>query len=121
MPKQPKLTHGDLHQFTGSTQWFRHSLMRGVTYTEGVQYLAENGGAYWLIDKVATLQLEPKVRAEEFQSWKLKLSGDRSAVLTCDDGNNNIVHSEVIAFTDFPLDHVELWVEGGVILLPSEH
>lgn len=94
--------------------------MRSMTYTEGVQYLAETDGAYWLVDKVATLQLEPKVRAEEFQSWKLKVK-DRTAVLTCDDGNHNIVYSEVIDFTDFPLDEIELWVEGNVILLPSEH
>ncbi|OSJ31570.1 hypothetical protein BSZ19_22050 [Bradyrhizobium japonicum] len=58
-----KLTHADLRQFTGSEQVFRHSLMRSMTYTEGVQYLAESGGAYWLIDKVACLQLEPKVKA----------------------------------------------------------
>ncbi|MGY3130099.1 hypothetical protein ACVWZM_000781 [Bradyrhizobium sp. USDA 4501] len=121
MRKTEKLTSADLRQFTGTTQWFRHSLMRNITYTDGVQFLAEMGGAYWLIDKVATLQLEPKVRAEEFQSWKLKVSDDRKAVLTCDDGNHNIIHSEVIEFTDFPLDQVELWVEGSVILLPSEH
>ncbi|MET3969114.1 DUF6876 family protein [Bradyrhizobium sp. S3.9.1] len=117
-----KLTHADLRQFTGTGQWFRHSLMRTMTYTEGVQYLAETGGAYWLVDKVATLQLEPKVRTEEFQSWKLKVNLEKTtAALTCDDGNGNIVHSETIDFTDFPLDEVELWVEGNVILLPSEH
>ncbi|MEY9638748.1 hypothetical protein ABIF66_007002 [Bradyrhizobium japonicum] len=116
-----KKAHADLKQFTGSEQVFRHSLMRSMTYTEGVQFLAETGGAYWLIDKVATLQLEPKVQAEDFQSWKLKVAQDRTAVLTCDDGNGNIVHSERLDWTDFPLDEVELWVEGNVILLPSEH
>ncbi|UGY13760.1 hypothetical protein HAP48_0035090 [Bradyrhizobium septentrionale] len=115
------LTHADLKQFTGAGQWFRHSLMRSMVYTEGVQYLAETGGAYWLVDKVATLQLEPKVKAEDFQSWTLKVAQDRTAVLTCDDGNGNVVHSETIDWTDFPLDEVELWVEGNVILLPSEH
>nr|WP_283808573.1 DUF6876 family protein [Bradyrhizobium japonicum] len=42
-------------------------------------------------------------------------------MLTCDDGNGNIVHSERLDRTDFPLDEVDLWVEGNVILLPSEH
>lgn len=116
-----KLTLADLRQFTGTEQWFRHSLMRNITYTEGVRYLAEQGHAYWLIDKVATLQLEPKVKAEEFQVWKLKVDNNNTATLACEDGNGNTVYSEEISFTDFPLDQIELWVEGNVILLPSEH
>ena len=38
-----------------------------------------------------------------------------------DDGNGNVVFSKHIEFTDFPLPEIELWVEGNVILLPSEH
>lgn len=117
----PKLTHSDLRQFTGTDQWHRHGLMRNITYTDGVLYVAETAGAHWLIDKVATLQLEPHIRAEEWQSWKLVVNENQSALLTCDDGDGNIVHSEKIDWTDFPLDRIELWMEGGVILLPSEH
>lgn len=114
------LTHQDLRQFTGTDQYYRHSLCRNVQYTDGVRYVGEAAGAYWLIDKVATNQLDAKIRREEFQSWKLAVK-DGSAVLTCDDGNGNIVHSEEITFTDFPLDEIEFWVENNVILLPSEH
>jgi hypothetical protein len=39
------LTQDALHQFTGSEHWYRHPLVRTVTYTDGVQYVAENGGA----------------------------------------------------------------------------
>lgn len=116
-----KLSHHDLRQFTGTEQWFRHGLVRNVSYTEGVRYLAEQGQAYWLIDKIATNQLEPKIKREEFQVWKLKVSEKLTATLTCEDDNDNIIHLEEISFTDFPLDQVELWVEGGVILLPNEH
>lgn len=115
-----KLTHDDLSRFTGTDNYYRHTLCRSVTYTDGVKYLAEKAGAYWLIEKVATNQLEAKIRREEFQSWKLKVT-DGAAVLTCDDGDGNIVHREEITFTDFPLDEIDLWVENGVILLPSEH
>lgn len=114
------ITHADLGQFTGTDHHYRHGLCRSITYTDGVRYLAENAGAYWLVDKIATNQLRPRIKREEFQSWKLKVDGTQ-AVLTCDDGNGNIVHREKIDFTDFPLDHIELWVEGTVILLPSEH
>lgn len=122
------LTSSDLQQFTGSTQWFRHGLVRNVTYTEGVQYMAEHANAYWLIDKIATLQFEPKIRTEDFQVWRLIVENSRAS-LTCDDGDKLgvgdskavLLHSEEISFTDFPLEEIELWVEGGVILLPSEH
>lgn len=113
------ITKADLAHFTGSEQWYRHALMRNIMYTEGVQYLAEKAQAYWLIDKVATLQHVPKIRAHEFQSWKLVVTNN-TATLTCS-VDDVVLHSEHITFTDFPLDEIELWVEGNVILLPSEH
>ena len=119
-----QLSSGDLAQFTGSETFFRHALVRSVVYTEGVQYLAEKAGAYWLIDKIATLQLEPAVRAEPFQTWTLEVRGQR-ATLTCTDGDKGngaiTLHSEEIAFTDFPLDEVKLFFVDNVILLPSEY
>ncbi|RXG91628.1 DUF6876 family protein [Bradyrhizobium zhanjiangense] len=120
-----KLTHADLQQFTGGTgHWYRHNLVRGITYTDGVKYMAERAGAYWLIDEIALAQIgEPRVKAEPFQAWKLRVA-DSKATLTCDDGNGNIVFSKAIDFTDFPLDQIDIWVEEGdgrVILLPCEH
>jgi len=29
---------------------------RNILYTEGVQYVAENAGAHWLIDEIALIQ-----------------------------------------------------------------
>jgi hypothetical protein len=115
-----KLTQADLAQFTGSERWYRHSLMRTITYTEGVQFLAEKAGAYWLVDKIATLQLEPKIKREEFQAWKLTVAENRGKLL-CEDGNGNAVYREEIEFTDFPLDEIMLWYTNSVIMLPSEY
>ena len=50
------LTKADLRHFTGTESWFRHALVRDILYTEGVQYVAEQGGAYWLLDEIALLQ-----------------------------------------------------------------
>ncbi|WP_407168606.1 DUF6876 family protein [Bradyrhizobium sp. ORS 111] len=114
-----KLTPGDLA--TGTAEWYRDGLNRHMLYTDGVPYLAEKDGAYWLLDKIACLQLEPKIGAEEFQVWRLQVMDNRSARLVCDDGNatDAVLHSEDIDFTDFPLDDIAIW--GNVILLPSEH
>ena len=45
------LTTADLSQFTGSENWYRHSLNREILYTEGALYVADAGGAYWLLDE----------------------------------------------------------------------
>ena len=118
---KPTIDHSDLMQFTGADTYYRHGLNRKVVYTEGVQFLAERAGAYWLIDEIALAQqYDERVKAEEFQCWKLVVTNS-TATLTCDDGNGKVVFSKHIDFTDFPLDHIDLWVEGDTILLPSEH
>jgi hypothetical protein len=72
-----KLTQSDLNQFTGSENWYRHSISGNVLYTDGAQYLAEKGGAYWLLDTIAICQQhEKRVSVEEFQVWKLTVGED---------------------------------------------
>lgn len=112
----------DLHQFTGSESWYRHGINRKMLYTDGVKYVADVGGAYWLLDEIAiTNLLESSVRAEEFQVWTLQRNtGSSGAFLTCEDGNDNPVFSSPISFTDFPLDSITIWVENNTMMLPSE-
>jgi hypothetical protein len=115
------LTAADLRQFTGTDRWFRHSLVRRVTYTEGVQYMAEHGGAYWLIDEVATNQLHRKVAEQPFQVWTLVVRPNNTATLRCEDGDYNVVFKKEIEYTDFPLPSIVLWFTDNVIMLPSEY
>lgn len=58
---------------------------------------------------------------EEFQVWKLLVRADRSATIFCDDGNGNIVFTQEIPFTDFPIDEVKLYFANNIIHLPSEY
>jgi hypothetical protein len=45
-----------------------------------------------------------RVAAEAFQVWKLTVDqDDRTAALTCEDGNGNVVYAKAIPCTDFPL------------------
>ena len=48
------LSLNDLAQFTGDIERYRHPLNHQVIYTPGVHYLAEQAGAYWLIDAIAS-------------------------------------------------------------------
>jgi hypothetical protein len=116
------LSKSDLVQFTGSETWYRHGINRNVLYTDGAQHVAEHGGAYWLLDEIAIIQPYNKaVAAEEFQVWKLGVRPDRTATLTCDDGNGKIVFTKEIEYTDFPLDEITLYFANNVIHLPSEY
>lgn len=122
MTKTPTLTQADLRQFTGSENWYRHGLNRKVLFTDGAKYVADAAGAYWLVDEIALAQrYEARVAAEAFQVWKLAVRSDRTATLTCEDGNCNIVFTKELDYTDFPLDNITLFFTNDVIYLPSEH
>lgn len=113
-----------LPQFSGSENWYKHSLS-GYTYTDGVKYLGEKAEAYWLVDKILlTMKHEPKLQLQDYQeftAWRLELNTDLSATLTAEDGNRHKLYSEKIVYTDFPLKEISLWFENGVLILPSEH
>ena len=116
------LTRADLIQFTGSEHWYRHAMVRDVLYTDGVQYVAETAGAYWLIDEIAFAQRFDKLlAAEEFQSWKLTVNADHTATLTCEDGDGSVVFIKPIEYTDFPLEEITMFFINNTILLPSEY
>ena len=66
-------------------------------------------------------RFEKSVAAEEFQVWKLTVNDNDSATLICEDGNDNVVFTMPIPFTDFPKGGVTLWFENNVIYLPTEH
>jgi hypothetical protein len=114
-----KLLDG-LAQQIGSEAEFRH-WTRCLVYTEGVQFLAEQAGAYWLIDLIASWCVDPRIQANEFVHWKLTVNADRTAIALADDGNGNEILRQDIPFTDFPLDEITLFLTDRTLLLPSEY
>jgi len=112
------LTKDTLEQFTGTEQWYRH--LSGYLYTDGVLYLAQEGGAFWLIDRILFMTMKKK-ELQEFGAWKLTVNEDKSALLIYEDGNYHELYREKIDWTDFPLNTIELWFENGVLILPNEH
>jgi len=122
MPKTAKLTEADLRQFTGTEKWYRHPLNRNVLYTDGAKYIAEVGGAFWLLDLIALAQRYDKhVRGQPFQVWALSVGSDRSAKITVEDGNYKLLSTHKLAYTDFPAAGITLWFSNNTIYLPSEH
>ena len=116
------LNRDDLANFYGSENWYRHGLVRSILFTDGAKYVADAGGAYWLLDEIALAQkFEKKVAAEEFQLWWLTVKEDQTATLVCEDGNERVVFSKLILFTDFPLAEIVFYYTNNVIHLPSEY
>ena len=125
------LKEADLWQFTGTEHWYRHALVRSVAYTDGAQYVAEHGDAYWLLDIIAIAQEHDKaVKAEPFQVWTLRVQDNRKGTVICDDGNGKALYRQDLDYTDFPLPEMKLYccADGvlgqgidRVILVPSEY
>lgn len=132
-----------LSQFTGDLDRYQHALDRKVVYTPGVKALADEAGAYWLIDAIASYQgeirrgtvhgtREEKEMLKAMQFWTLKVTKDEkeghhraSLILQADSDRQEAVHQK-IGYTDFPEGEWSIWVAanelGGVtIYLPSEH
>ena len=124
----PETLKNSLAHFYGTERYHRWSILfKKHVLTDGAHFLAENAECYWLMDLIASYAA--KLKNEEFQLWTLKVNNQK-AVVTCDDGNRNILVTQKIECTDFPLDEIQLYCLLGsidgvnpqwVILLPSEN
>jgi 3-hydroxy-3-methylglutaryl CoA synthase len=127
-----------LAAFTGDLDRYRHALNRRVIYTPGVRYLAEAGGAYWLIDVIASWigssDFNKAVAADEriahLHHWSLEVTGDAGTVTAwIEDAEPPFAPkpfiTQAIPFTDFPLPEAHLWCgfdgEYWTLFLPSEY
>ncbi|MEM6866817.1 MAG: DUF6876 family protein [Cyanobacteria bacterium P01_C01_bin.121] len=127
----PEQLQAELAHFTGTETIYRYRLGQRILayYTDGVKYLADNAEAYWLLTEIVSVQSQPNFSSEPFQVWHLTVTEEQTATLVCEDGNDNVVATKDIPFTDFPLPKIRIWVEYGeveganmpTLLLPSEH
>jgi len=126
-------TFPNLSQHCGSLKRFRYGFMKSFLFTEGVQDLAEQAGAYWLIDLVASHQVVPKVKREPFQLWslrKLPEGAKNAAVAECRrDSGEKAICKQLIPYTDFPFPSGDVFewyvcdneIGGKTMLLKSEY
>lgn len=109
-----------LSQFTGTGCYYR--LSRLCVITDGVKYLADTAGAYWLLDVAASYLLE--LGTEDWFVLVRLCVQDGSAVLTLEDGNGQLRAQQQIPCTDFPIQQQLIYAawdsEQWVLMLPSE-
>jgi len=117
----PQEIEDGLRQFTGGDTIYKHWL--GITYTEGVKWLADKAGAFWLIDAIASWQVEARKDAmlRDFQMWVLMVNLDtHSAALSCCRDAGDVAFMQEIEWTDFPLKEIKFYLENNVLCLPQE-
>ncbi len=110
-----------LEQFYG-TQYY-YPLWPKVFLTDGTQFLAQEAACYWLMDAIAS-HIVHLPKAEVFVSCKLTVSNGKAELLL-DDGNGNVLATQKIAYTTFPLDSIALYAcwnsECWILMLPTEY
>ncbi len=110
--------NNEFSQYTGSDTW--HNYQFGMLLTDGALAFADKLGAFWFLDVIGSYQ--SGLRNQPFQVWKLQKNKiGNGAKVTCEDGNNKVLRSQRIPFTDFPYDEGTIWFSEGVSLLPSEY
>jgi len=122
-------------QTIGSENMHRDPLHpRGFQYTDGIEFVAETCGAYWLIDLVASHQ--PKICRKHpceasFQVWvvrPLKTKEGFSAECwsdTPDHPESKRLAYQSFGYSDFPRELMPFefwveWVEYGTMMLKEE-
>ena len=124
MKMTPAQIKDGLRNFHGTEQYHRITTFGGLQATDGVAWLVENAECYWLMEDIGIYQMDRKIRGnpelQDFQVWKLTVK-DSVGTLTCEDGNDNVVLTHHVSWTDFPLPVIVIWVENKVLLLPTEH
>jgi len=122
----PQELRAKLAHHTGSETFIRSSLNPNVVYTEGVVALCNEAQCWWLTDILASYQSTERFDREHFQAWCIVVDEEtRSAVVSCTNGNSKKpIVEQRLEYTDFPLAHFSLWVEGPrsqrVAMLPQE-
>lgn len=120
MKKNPNQSANEFYNEHHSTENY-YKILGNFCITDGVKNIADQEECYWLIDIILSYQFYLKFRVEEFQVWKLKRIKNEKLKLTATDGNENILVTQTIQFSDFFFDELTIWKESNILLLPSEH
>jgi hypothetical protein len=123
-------TQLNLSQFTGSMDFAKFGLTSSIM-SEGVTHVATEMESFWLVQDIDLYVRELRKEGKDTGFIVAKLvPNDEGADLILEDGNDNILKTINVPFTDFDFDRVngefQLWVapnEFGefTLYLPSEH
>lgn len=107
------------------TEAYHAATFGRVQLTDGVHFLREKANCFWLIDIVESVQHLDSIKQNAgFILWIIDVREDKTATvraLTDSPGTGEVLYTQELTYTDFPLNHFEFYQEGDVLLLKSEH
>lgn len=118
--KNPSISANDYYENFMVTESY-YSYTRGLLLTDGVKTIAQEESCFWFLDCIASYQFSEKFQKEEFQVWKIERIKENQFELSATDGNDNVLATQNIDYSDFFFNEFTIWKEDNVLLLPSEH
>lgn len=124
-----------LESFSRSNYYYLHSKSPDVFYSQGIEYLIQQGNTYWLLDAIANFigseamlnALEKDERLRKHQSWTLYRIQDLGNMAELEGRalwNSIPFIRKAIDARDFPLEHIVIkarWDDlRWILYLPSE-
>lgn len=120
-----------LTNYHGGEKFYR--IYANIVCTEGVFEIRNITNSNWFLDIIFSYQ--SSFKKEDFQVWKLLrdckfeiqngvksiIERKNSFMVVCEDGNDNVLLSQKINFSDFKFDEYIVWFQNETIYLPCEH
>ena len=114
-----------LRNFYGTEHYYRAN--PGLLVTDGVKFLADNAGCYWLLDMVwSYLPVLRKSRDTFFVVRYAGTPGESGLFFITDDiPANQTYATQTVEYSDFPLDEIVMYLsateEEFILMLRSEY
>jgi hypothetical protein len=109
----------DLSAFIGTENWHRHALNKQMLLTDGVKYFADQAGAHWFLDIIATEGMLLQAQRPFLAILLDVREGEADIHVTDGDGEN--LYKRHIHFTDAPDGLWRFYLTDNVLLLPGEY
>jgi hypothetical protein len=112
-----------LHQFNGTTKYYEYI---GMNVTDGIVYIMNNGYSWLVSDAIFTIYFDIRIKEhlkkDKFLVIKLKVNREnKTAKVTFEDGNNNVLVYHIYDYTDAKVDELVLFYVDGVLMLANEY
>ena len=110
----------DLSQFYGTENYYKTFVFSpNLKHTDGVQYFADQAGAFWFLDIVAT-EIYPFSDKYPFMTIYLTVKNGKAEIIV-QDGDISRVMQKQIEFTDCPDGVYSFFLVDDVLMLCSEY
>ena len=115
------ISHASLSQHTCTDGYYFDPLFKGIKYTSGVKYLRDHGCNWLVVDSLANITGNKKLRKSlDFLCIKFNAK-DGKGVFVIENGDGKTLERNDIPFTDCPEGEIKMFFTDGVLLLASEY